>query len=118
MEAADLIAAEFWQQEVPVLMGREGNTPSGIPGLIYFQSSGSTGEPKWIGLSRAALQVSAAAVNAHLRVDSTSCWVGALPLHHVGGFGVAARTWQAYGEAYCGGQIEASLRKVLQLPSV
>lgn len=95
MEAADLIAAEFWQQEVPVLMGREGNTPSGIPGLIYFQSSGSTGEPKWIGLSRAALQVSAAAVNAHLQVDSTSCWALALPLHHVGGFGVAARTWQA-----------------------
>lgn len=26
---------------------------------------------------------------------------------------LAARTWQAYGEAYCGGQIEASLRNVL-----
>lgn len=78
-----------------MLMGREGDVPSGIPALIYFQSSGSTGEPKWIGLSREALQVSAAAVNAHLQVDSSSCWVLALPLHHVGGFGVAARTWQA-----------------------
>lgn len=95
MEAADLIRAEFWGEELAVMMGREGEVPPGIPPLIYFQSSGSTGEPKWIGLSRAALQVSAAAVNAHLQVDSSSCWVLALPLHHVGGFGVAARTWQA-----------------------
>jgi o-succinylbenzoate---CoA ligase len=95
MEAADLIAAAFWQVDFPVLMGRDGGVPPGIPGLIYFQSSGSTGEPKWIGLSRAALQVSAAAVNAHLQVDSSSCWVLALPLHHVGGFGVAARARQS-----------------------
>ena len=31
---------------------------------------------------------------------------------------LAARARRDYGEAYCGGQIEASLRKVLQLPSV
>ncbi|WP_035612298.1 AMP-binding protein [Haloferula sp. BvORR071] len=95
MEAAALIDPGFWKQETPVLMGHEGHAPVGIPGLVYFRSSGSTGEPKWIGLSREALLASAAAVNAHLQVDRDSCWVLALPLHHVGGFGVVARVFQA-----------------------
>jgi o-succinylbenzoate---CoA ligase len=95
MEAATLIDPGFWKGETPLLMGHEGAAPPGIPGLVYFRSSGSTGEPKWIGLSREALQVSAAAVNAHLRVDPDSCWVLALPLYHVGGFGVVARVFQA-----------------------
>lgn len=91
MEAAALIDPEFWESDAPVLMGHPDNHPATLPGLIYFQTSGSTGEPKWIGLSRDALMTSATAVNAHLRVDRTSCWTLALPLHHVGGFGVAAR---------------------------
>lgn len=95
MEAGALISREFWDADFPVMMGESGPAPEGIPGLIYFRTSGSTGEPKWIGLSRAALQVSAAAVNKHLMVDAESRWVLTLPLHHVGGFGVAARTWQA-----------------------
>jgi O-succinylbenzoic acid--CoA ligase len=41
------------------------------------------------------LRVSADAVNAHLKVTSQSCWGLALPLHHVGGFGVAARAYAA-----------------------
>ncbi|WP_367871496.1 AMP-binding protein [Luteolibacter sp. Populi] len=95
MEAAGLIGHEFWEADAPVLMGWDGAVPAGIPGLVFFRSSGSTGEPKWIGLSRAALKVSAAAVNAHLGVTADSCWVLALPLHHVGGFGVVARADQA-----------------------
>lgn len=95
MEAGALISREFWDADLPVMMGEPGPAPDNIPGLIYFRTSGSTGEPKWIGLSRAALQVSATAVNRHLHVDVDSCWVLTLPIHHVGGFGVAARTWQA-----------------------
>jgi O-succinylbenzoic acid--CoA ligase len=95
MEAGALISREFWETEFPVMMGEPGPAPEGIPALVYFRTSGSTGEPKWIGLSRTALQVSAAAVNAHLGVGADSCWVLTLPLHHVGGFGVAARAWQA-----------------------
>jgi O-succinylbenzoic acid--CoA ligase len=34
-------------------------------------------------------------VNAHLKVTSQSCWGLALPLHHVGGFGVAVRAYAA-----------------------
>ena len=51
--------------------------------------------PKWIALAKTALLASAAAVNRHLGVTRTSCWGLALPLHHVGGFGVAARAHEA-----------------------
>lgn len=95
MEAGSLIRSEFWRDDAPLLMGEERETPRGVPGLVYFRSSGSTGEPKWIGLGRRALLASAAAVNAHLRVDASSTWALALPLVHVGGFGVVARAWQA-----------------------
>ena len=95
MEAGALISPSFWETDVPVMMGADPPAPGGIPPLVYFRTSGSTGKPKWIGLSRSALQVSARAVNAHLRVAADSCWALTLPLHHVGGFGVAARAWQA-----------------------
>lgn len=95
MEAGALISPAFWEADSPVMMGADHPVPAGIPGLVYFRTSGSTGEPKWIGLSRLALQASAEAVNAHLRVNAESCWVLTLPLHHVGGFGITARTWQA-----------------------
>lgn len=95
MEAAALMCPEFWDAESPVLMGHSGDYPADLPGLVYFKTSGSTGEPKWIGLSRESLMISAAAVNAHLEVGKESCWLLALPWHHVGGFGVAARSRQA-----------------------
>jgi O-succinylbenzoic acid--CoA ligase len=95
MEAASLILPGFWAADVPLMMGAERAAPRELPGLVYFRSSGSTGEPKWIGLGRRALLASAAAVNTHLQVDAASTWALALPLVHVGGFGVAARAWQA-----------------------
>jgi O-succinylbenzoic acid--CoA ligase len=94
MEASALIRREFWEGGEPVAMSGD-PLPVGVPGLVYFRTSGSSGEPKWIGLSRRALQVSAEAVNRHLGVAAADCWALALPLEHVGGFGVAARSWQA-----------------------
>ena len=93
MEASALIRREFWESDGPVAMG--GSLPTDLPGLVFFRTSGSTGEPKWIGLSRRALLASAEAVNRHLGVGSSDVWALALPLEHVGGFGVAARAWQA-----------------------
>jgi len=69
-----------------------------IPALrnhVLFQTSGSTGRPKWIALSKSALMLSAGCVNRHLGVTEASRWGLALPLHHVGGFGVAARSFEA-----------------------
>ncbi len=90
MDATLLTSAAFWDDagspipEIPELAGH-----------VLFESSGSTGNPKQVALSKQALLVSAAAVNRHLGVTRESCWGLALPLNHVGGFGVAARAYQA-----------------------
>jgi O-succinylbenzoic acid--CoA ligase len=62
---------------------------------VLFETSGSSGASKWIALSKQALRVSASAVNRHLDVTRDSCWGLALPLRHVGGFGVAVRSHEA-----------------------
>ncbi len=64
-------------------------------GLVLFRTSGSEGRPKWVGLSRGALQASAEAVNGFLAVEKSSVWARFLPRHHVGGFGVEARAFFA-----------------------
>jgi O-succinylbenzoic acid--CoA ligase len=93
MEASLLIRPDFWESDAPVMMGD--GPDAEVPGLVFFRTSGSTGTPKWIGLSRRALLVSAAAVNRHLEVTASSCWALALPVDHVGGFGVAARVFES-----------------------
>ena len=95
MEAGALMPPGFRDEDAPVLMGESGDAPRGIPALVYFKTSGSSGEPKWIGLSREALRVSADVVNRHLGVEASSVWALALPLEHVGGFGVVMRAMQA-----------------------
>ena len=95
MEAGSLMPPGFRDESSPVLMGESGDVPRGIPALVYFKTSGSSGEPKWIGLSRQALRVSADAVNRHLEVGASSIWALALPSEHVGGFGVILRSMQA-----------------------
>lgn len=98
MDPALLTSAAFWNDRGPVAAG---DFPGGLPALpelagqVLFASSGSSGAPKWIALSKEALRVSAAAVNRHLAVTRASCWGLALPLHHVGGFGVMARAHEA-----------------------
>lgn len=79
MDASLLTDAAFWRDAEPVV----------------FQTSGSSGTPKSIVISKAALLISATAVNEHLAVTQASRWGLALPLHHVGGFGVAARAYAA-----------------------
>ncbi|MFT3992270.1 MAG: AMP-binding protein [Luteolibacter sp.] len=66
-----------------------------LRGHVFFRTSGSTGVPKWIALSKTALLTSAAAVNRHLDVTEDSVWGLPLPIHHVGGFGVVARAYEA-----------------------
>jgi O-succinylbenzoic acid--CoA ligase len=98
MTPAALVTRSFWIETTPFVAG---NFPGKLPplpelrGHVLFETSGSSGAPKWIALSKAALLASAAAVNRHLGVTRTSCWGLALPLHHVGGFGVAARAHEA-----------------------
>jgi o-succinylbenzoate---CoA ligase len=89
MDASLLTSSAFWEKP---------QATSGFPDLldhVLFQTSGSSGVPKSVALSKTALLTSAAAVNQHFSVTSKSIWGLALPLHHVGGFGVAARAYEA-----------------------
>ena len=98
MDLDFLTSDAFWRDEAPVAAG---DFPGKIPadprlaGHVLFETSGSSGRPKWIALSKAALLASATAVNRHLEVTRASCWGLALPLRHVGGFGVSARAHAA-----------------------
>ena len=107
MEAADLSAPGYWSDPAPDIRSNPVGSP--IPqGLIDFvfaepalrghvlvATSGSSGEAKWVALSKSALLVSAAAVNRHLDVTAADRWLCALPDFHVGGIGVYARANQA-----------------------
>lgn len=98
MDPALLTDPGFWLDERPwVPPGPAGGVPEfpELPGLVWFATSGSSGPPKWLALSKSGLLISAAAVNAHLQVSEDSCWGLALPLGHVGGFGVVARAFEA-----------------------
>ena len=96
MEATRLTDPAFWATAEPVAPGSELPEPAEDPlGLVWFRTSGSSGRPRWIGLGRDALLLSAAMVNRHLGVRSDDVWGLALPLFHVGGFGVAARAFEA-----------------------
>jgi O-succinylbenzoic acid--CoA ligase len=98
MDATLLTSDAFWHDPAPVAAGDfPGKIPAcmALAGHVLFETSGSSGAPKWIVLSKKALRVSAAAVNRHLEVTRDSCWGLALPLRHVGGFGVAARAHDA-----------------------
>jgi O-succinylbenzoic acid--CoA ligase len=98
MDSALLTIGMFWRDPAPFAAGA---FPGGLPelpelrGHVLFETSGSSGTPKWIALSKSALLASAEAVNRHLEVTPHSCWGLALPAHHVGGFGVAARAFAA-----------------------
>ncbi len=97
MDASLLTSAGFWEDREPFAAG---DFPGGVPGCpelaghVLFETSGSSGTPKWIALSKAALLASAAAVNRHLEIQPASCWGLALPVRHVGGFGVVARAFE------------------------
>ncbi len=94
MDAALLTSDAFWSDARPFAARRLPIIPA-LENHVLFETSGSSGTPKWVALSKPALLASAAAVNENLRVTPAACWGLALPLHHVGGFGVAARAWQA-----------------------
>lgn len=55
-------------------------------------TSGSTGAPKGVELSHGALRASARLTHARLGAESGDRWTCALPLHHVAGFLMLARS--------------------------
>lgn len=66
--------------------------------LVVF-TSGTTGPPKGVRLTRLNLTAAAAASAEHLDHDAEDDWLLALPMHHVGGISIVVR------QAYTGGSI-------------
>ena len=59
---------------------------------LVVATSGTTGGPKGVVLTHAAVQAAAVAVSRRIDVDSTEDhWLACLPLSHVGGLGVVTR---------------------------
>lgn len=94
MDTSLLTTSSFWSDATPFAAGDIPDLPE-LVGHVLFETSGSSGNPKWVALSKQVLLVSAAAVNQHLLVTRESCWGLALPLNHVGGFGIVARAYEA-----------------------
>jgi O-succinylbenzoic acid--CoA ligase len=98
MDTTLLNSESFWSDTA---LTAPAGLPPGFQSLtnlknhVLFETSGSSGTPKWVALTKTALLSSAAAVNQHLHVTLDSCWGLSLPVHHVGGFGVAARAYNA-----------------------
>jgi O-succinylbenzoic acid--CoA ligase len=98
MDASILTQPAFWENTAPFAAGGFPGVIPNIPelrGHVLFETSGSSGTPKWIALGKKALLASAVAVNEHLGVTPSTRWGLVLPVHHVGGFGVAARAFAA-----------------------
>ena len=93
----NVIGDGFWQETEPVVMSPEAEleswlrTQPALRGHLLFKTSGVTGSAKYVCLSRKALRQSAEMVQSHLEATAADVWLGAMPMHHVGGFGVAAR---------------------------
>ncbi len=102
METAVKIEPEFWT-DGSVWVGHSEHTSEGaglaemalnelkVKDWCFFQTSGTEGARKWVGLTKQALLTSARAVNAHFNITAQDHWLLALPVHHVGGFGILAR---------------------------
>ena len=67
-------------------------TASGLNGHIWLATSGSLVQ-KWVGISKAALLCSAAAVNDHFNLTASDVWGLALPTFHVAGISILARAY-------------------------
>lgn len=72
---------------------------------MWIQSSGSTQNlnesAKWTALSKEAFLVSAQAVNEHLGINKSDRLGLALPLFHVGGLSILARSFLSHAEVVC-----------------
>lgn len=105
METHRLISPEFWDSAgihvavapdhgaEPARLQEFARNELGASGWCFFQTSGSEGQPKWVGLTKQSILASARAVNTHFSITGSDHWLLALPVWHVGGFGILARSF-------------------------
>lgn len=77
-----------------------GPTASGLPPptagvCLIVPTSGSTGEPRGVMLSDANLMAEVAAARRRMPLVPGDCWLGCLPLWHIGGLAILYRCLEA-----------------------
>jgi o-succinylbenzoate---CoA ligase len=87
---------------------RPGAADVDAPPLAVLFTSGTTGAPRAIELSRAAFRASAAASAAHLGWERDDRWLCCLPLAHVGGLSIVIRCLIARRAVVLAGGFDAS----------
>lgn len=71
---------------------RAGGRPVAPGDALVVATSGTTGEPKGVVLTHAAVEASARATSARLEVDpARDAWMCCIPVAHAGGLGVVTR---------------------------
>lgn len=70
----------------------DGGVPTEPGDALVIATSGSTGLPKGVVLTHAAIAASAEATSRRLGVDAGDRWLACLPLAHVGGLSVVTRS--------------------------
>jgi len=86
---------QFWDSSDLVMFTTPGLTIERrvLPaGSILFQTSGSSGSRKWVVHTRESILESAKLVTKHLKLTPKDNWFLAIPINHVGGFGILARS--------------------------
>ena len=97
MRGEELRGSQFWNAHEPCVLDEHpglSDWAKSQPQLahhVLFRTSGSSGIQKWIALSKSALRWSAESVIRHLEITTHDVCALALPVHHVGGFGLVAR---------------------------
>ncbi len=99
---SEYLSSGFWESDAPELLTRLSERDAqhdlmsadlDLEGAILFQTSGSSGSPKWVVHTRKSILSSAQSVIDHLQITNRDSWYLALPVEHVGGFGIIARAY-------------------------
>ncbi len=64
-----------------------------LRGHLWFLTSGTTGGPKWVALSKVAFLEAAQSVNDYLEIVKEDRFLNVLPEFHVGGLAIEARAY-------------------------
>lgn len=92
-----VLANPGWVRRQPIGLGDLNRRLPALEAHVWVSTSGTSGDTpgqlRWVALSKGAFLASARAVNAHLSVTASDVWAHALPIFHVGGLGILARSW-------------------------